>query len=79
MKPGDYIIFPTGDHVTYVWKISGVYLGAVSQESVVGLQAVTSNPATAHGLDIDEMFVPVALVQDHVFQRVFGSGKIIGS
>ncbi len=76
MKPGDYIIFPTADHTTQVWKISGVYLGAIGQESVVGLKSVIRNEATAHGHDIEEMFVPIDLVQDYVFQREVGQGAV---
>lgn len=78
MKPGDYIIYPTADHITYLWRVSGIYHGALGQESVVGLQSVTRNPPDAHGQIIEEMFVPIALVQDHAFQRLVGSGTLRG-
>lgn len=76
MKPGDHVIFPTADGVTYVWRVSGVYLGALGQEDVVGLQSVTRNPPTAHGEDIDEMFVPLALVENHVFENPRARGAL---
>lgn len=79
MKPGDYIIYPTADHTTHIWQISGVYYGALGQESVVGLKSVARNSPVAHGKDIDEMFVPVELVQDYVFQREAGSGHVQGT
>jgi hypothetical protein len=79
MKPGDYVIYPTADHVTYFWRVSGVYYGGMGQESVVGLQCVTTHAPTAHGDDIEEMFVPIALVQDHVFEKLAGSGNLRGS
>lgn len=69
MKPGDYVIYPTEDHVTFVWRISGIYYGALGQEDVVGLQSAIRNPPVAHGRDVDEMLVPVALVQDFVFTK----------
>ena len=69
MKPGDYVILPTADYITFMWRISGVYHGALGQESVVGLQAVQNHSPCAHGLDIEEMFVPIALVQDHIFEK----------
>lgn len=79
MKPGDYIIYPTPDHVTEVWKISGVFHGAIGQESVVGLVPAIRNPATAYGEDIKEMFVPWSLVCDHVFARDIGDRNLRGA
>lgn len=79
MKPGDYIIYPTGDHITFIWRVSGVYHGALGQESVVGLHSVGFSPPTAHGEDIEEMFVPIALVQDHAFTSIVGSGSLRGA
>ena len=78
MRPGDYVIFPTGDHITYIWKISGVYYGADGHEDVVGLKSVSRNPAVAHGSDVEEMMVPIALVHDHVFTSAIRNDVLKG-
>ncbi len=72
MTPGDYVIFPTADHVTFIWRITGIYYGAMGQEDVIGLQSVSRTNPVAHGKDIEEMLVPLELVQDHIFERRLG-------
>ena len=79
MKPGDYIIYPTGDHVTYLWRITSVNHGGLGQESVVGLKSVTLNPAFAEGYEVETMFVPWTLVCDHVFTRDIGDRNLRGA
>lgn len=62
MNPGDLVV-KNGK----VWEIKGVYYGGISQESVVGLKSVTQQKPSAHGEDIEEMFVPIELIKDYVF------------
>ena len=79
MKSGDFIILPTADRVTYLWRVIGVYHGGIGQESLVGLVPVINTPGYADGKTREEMFVPWALVCDHAYQRIVGSGTLKGS
>lgn len=66
MKPGDYIIRPYAAHEASLWRITGVYYGAVGQENLVGLVAINRKTPCAHGVDIHEMLVPLELVEPYL-------------
>lgn len=57
MNVGDIVRVPAGVGGFRVWRIAGIYLGALYQEGVVELETLDYMPNT-QGL----MFVPVALV-----------------
>ena len=47
-----------------VWTVTGVFLGALSQESVLGLQVSGDrHDASAYGKDLPELFVPEILIR----------------
>lgn len=60
MKVGDYIIKPDGTCECTIWRVSGIYLGGVGQESVIGLVSINKKPHSVPG----EMFVPLELVEE---------------
>lgn len=48
----------------HAWSVTGVFLGGLNQESVLGLQVVSSqHDATAYGNDLPELFVPEILIR----------------
>lgn len=59
IKPGDTLAMDA-----HVWGVTGVFLGGLGQESVIGLQ-VTGNiqDADAYGKDLPELFVPEILIR----------------
>jgi len=70
MKPGDFVILPHRRSIR-AWRITGVYLGGVGQESVVGLEVADGRSNSHVGEDeVIEMFVPLALVEDKVFAHL---------
>ena len=68
MKPGDIIFCEDkrcGRHRFY--KIEGVFLGGVKQESLVELRSLTEAPGTAYGKDMPATtFVPEPLLRGFV-------------
>ena len=53
-----------GDHT---WTVTGVFLGGLSQESVLGLAVDGArHDATAYGKDLPELFVPEILIREAV-------------
>lgn len=65
MNPGDLIV-----KNNKVWQITGIFHGGIGQESIVSIKSVTHQKPTAHGEDIEEMFVPIDLVKDYVFTKL---------
>lgn len=48
----------------HAWSVTGVFLGGENQESVLGLQVVSSqHDATAYGKDLPELFVPEIILR----------------
>ena len=41
-----------------VWKVTGIYLGSESTETLIGLTPVDMRPGSAHGNDVRETLVP---------------------
>jgi hypothetical protein len=41
-----------------VWKVTGIYLGSESTETLIGLSPVDMHPGSVHGNDVREMLVP---------------------
>lgn len=52
------------------YRVVGVYLGAVGQESMVGLRALHLNHGTAHGETIKEMMVPMSFIVPQCVYRM---------
>lgn len=65
MKPHDLIVLKGR-----TWKVQGVYLGGSGQESVVGLLARDMAEPTARGEAIEEMFVPLSIIEAACGQNV---------
>lgn len=63
MKVGDYIIRRYATHEADIWLITGIYLGGVGQESVVGLIPINRKLASAHSETVEEMLTPLSLVE----------------
>ena len=62
VNPGDLVAF-----ANRCWQVKGVYLGAVGQESVVGLVPCDRHLPEAHGKLIDECFVPLPFIYGRVY------------
>jgi hypothetical protein len=46
------------------WAVTGVFLGGLGQESVLGLQVIGERfDATAYGQDVPELFVPEIIIR----------------
>lgn len=69
MKVGDIVVFPSENRGSIIWRITGVFYGALGCEDVVALQSVNLKPGCAFGEIVKEMLVPLALVEGHVFSR----------
>lgn len=69
MKPGDYIIKPDGIHEATIWRVTGVYFGALGHQHVVGLTPINRKLPTAYGETLDEMFVPIELVKPYLVEK----------
>jgi hypothetical protein len=57
MQVGDIVI---AGHNTY--RVTGIYLGGIGTQSLVGLRSLNKFPGYSHGNKIEEMFVPEELV-----------------
>lgn len=64
MKPGDLVV-----EEARIWRVTGVYLGAVGQEDVVGLEPLDKTPPHVGEETVAEMIVPTALVQGKVYGK----------
>ena len=54
-----------------VFRVTGVYLGAVGVQNLVGLKSLSLRSGYAHGQTVKEMFVPEELLQGlDVYHRV---------
>lgn len=66
MNVGDVVITGRG-----TFRITGIYLGGVGTQNLVGLEALNKATGYAHGHPIKEMFVPEELViAAGVYRRV---------
>ena len=66
MKPGDYIIQKYAKHEANIWIITGVYYGGLGHESVVGLMPINRKLTNVHGQIVEEMLVPLDLVEPYL-------------
>ncbi len=73
MKPGDYIIKPDGYSEATIWRVTGVYYGGLGHQDVVGLVPINRKCAAAHERDLEEIFAPIELVEEYLFERRFES------
>jgi hypothetical protein len=54
-----------------VFRVTGVYLGAVGVQNIIGLKSITLKSGSAHGQTIREMLVPEELIKGlDLFRRV---------
>lgn len=70
LRPGDIIVWKNRPHRYRFWQVTGVYFGAVGQESVVGLRPMDRQIPTAHGEDIPEMLVPECMVNVLAYRQM---------
>lgn len=56
------ITLDIGDKIR-VWKVTGVYLGSVRQEDMVGLKCLDKHNGINGKVDIEEMFVPLDIIR----------------
>ena len=71
MKPGDYIIRKYAKHEADIWLVTGVYLGGLGQQNVVGLLPINRKLPTANGETVEEMLVPLELVEPFLCETRF--------
>ena len=58
MLVGDVVIFGRS-----IFRVTGIYLGAVGVQNLVGLKSVSLKSGGAHGHRVKEMLVPEELVK----------------
>ena len=63
MKVGDYIIQRYARNEANIWRVVGIYLGDVGQQSVVGLIPMNRKCPTDGTGEIEEMLTPIELVE----------------
>jgi len=56
MQPGNIIISGKG-----VFRVTGIFLGAVNSQDMVGLVPIVMKDGSAYGKIVKEMFVPMEL------------------
>ncbi len=59
---GQILTLDTGKGIR-VFRVTGVYLGATYQESVVGIETLDKKRATPDGKEVYEMFVPLNIIE----------------
>lgn len=66
MKPGDIIVWRDKKFARHrFYEVEGVYLGALGQESVIGLKALGQKPAWVSGIGaVPVCYVPEPLLRD---------------
>jgi hypothetical protein len=77
IKPGDLIRWANkgGDHL---WVCTGVYLGAVGQESVIQVENVSHAPAWTRPWETHVMmFIPECLLRECEIIPPLGPGKLL--
>ena len=47
-----------------LWIVSGVFLGALGEESLMGLRSHSHGDGSAYGKRVEEMMVPVVMVEN---------------
>ncbi len=53
-----------------VWKVTGVFVGIVGQETLVGLVSLDSDMPNVYGKRPDELLVPLILLEKAGLERV---------
>jgi len=66
MKVGDYIIKPDGLHEATIWRVTGIYLGALGHQDLIGLIPINRKLGNAGGPDVREMLTPIELVEPYL-------------
>lgn len=66
-QPGDYVMLDT-PRGPRTWRIIGCYIGAVGQESAIGLEVLDRTNPHVGEHEITEMIVPEALIEGRVFR-----------
>jgi len=66
MKVGDYIIKPDGLHEATIWRVTGIYLGALGHQDLIGLIPINRKLGNAGGPDVIEMLTPIELVEPYL-------------
>jgi hypothetical protein len=64
MKPRDILMWRDdmyGHH--RLWEVTGVFLGADGQESLIQIQSLTEMPGVAYGNPMPVLYVPEPLVR----------------
>ncbi len=73
LRPGDVLRWQCPDfpHVTHRWRVFGVYIGAMGQESLIECESLTHTPGwTGPGSDHQRVFIPEPLVRQCVIEDV---------
>ena len=69
LNVGDIFKMPAYDHGFRVWKVDGVHLGGLGQESVVSLVALDKSAPTTDG----GIYVPTRIFEAANLERVRGA------
>lgn len=68
MKPGDYIIKPYAAHEANIWRVTGVYYGALGHQDLIGLVPINRKLGSAGEQIIQEMLAPLELVEPYLVE-----------
>ena len=68
MKSGDYIIKPYAAHEANIWRVTGVYYGALGHQDMVGLIPINRKPGSDGERDVQEMLTPLELVEPYLVE-----------
>ncbi len=72
LQPGDILRwqcpkFPANVHR---WRVLGVHLGAVGQESLIECESVTHGPGHAHAVPFQYVYIPEVLVRALIIEDI---------
>jgi len=72
MKPGDYIIKPRGSAEADIWRITGIYLGGVGHQNIIGLQTINRKDGSDGERTVTEMLCPLELCEPYLMENTNG-------
>lgn len=72
MQVGDYIIQPYAHHEANIWRVTGVYLGGLGHQDMVGLIPINRKLGCDGERSIEEMLCPLELAEPFLVEKFHG-------
>ena len=68
MKVGDYIIKQYAKYEADIWRITGIYLGGLGQQNMLGLIPINRKLGHCGNEEVREMLCPLELCEPYLVE-----------